>query len=107
MTTTALPLQQHTTRKTYAAQPSCKWFETAVTEEVLGRQSPLPSKSLLLGTGEDGLPVLIDLSTGDAGSLLICSDAPAAHISLIELILGSLVSSKGQFMISQPQSLAL
>jgi hypothetical protein len=99
MTTTALPLQQHTAISHAGIRREEAWFEAATIQEVLGHQAPLPPRTLLLGTGEDGLPILLDLGKGSAGSMLICSDAPAAHASLIELMLRSSASSDAMFVI--------
>lgn len=55
-------------------------------EEVLASQADLPALSLLLGLGEDGLPLVLDLEDPDASAFLIASDDGFDNTALLHSI---------------------
>jgi hypothetical protein len=58
-------------------------------EQVLAGLVSIPEYSLLIGAGEDGSPILVDLSNSEAGSLLILGDPSSGKTRLMLSILSS------------------
>lgn len=58
--------------------------------EVLKRMSALPTGSMLVGSGEDGLPFLLDLDQPASGALLLCGDPGCGKTRLMQSMAGSL-----------------
>ena len=52
-------------------------------EQVLAGLSSIPEYSILIGAGEDGSPILMDLSNSEAGSLLILGDPGSGKTRLM------------------------
>lgn len=71
-------------------------------EQVLGQMGTVPEYSILIGSSEDGSPILMDLSSSDAGSLLILGDPGSGKTRLMLSILSSacLVNSPRKFRFS-------
>ena len=61
--------------------------EIPLLDKVLEDLHPLPAYSLLLGLGEDGLPVILDLTDPSAGAFLIAGDNGFANFALLYSIL--------------------
>lgn len=58
-------------------------------DALLEEFSPLPEYSVLIGSGEDGLPILLDLVNPEAGSILIAGDPQSGKRRLLTSILRS------------------
>lgn len=58
--------------------------------EVLKRMSALPTGSMLVGAGEDGLPFLLDLDQPASGALLLCGDPGCGKTRLMQSMAVSL-----------------
>jgi hypothetical protein len=58
-------------------------------EQVLGEMETVPENSILIGSSEDGSPLLLDLNNSEAGSLLILGDAGCGKTRLMLSILSS------------------
>jgi len=71
-------------------------------EQVLAELSSIPEYSILVGAGEDGSPILMDLSSSEAGSLLILGDPASGKTRLMLSILSSacLINSPRKFRFS-------
>jgi GTPase SAR1 family protein len=71
-------------------------------EQVLAGLSSIPEYSILIGAGEDGSPILMDLSSSQAGSLLILGDSGSGKTRLMLSILASacLINSPRKFRFS-------
>jgi hypothetical protein len=71
-------------------------------EQVLAGLSSIPEYSILIGAGEDGSPILMDLSNSEAGSLLILGDPGSGKTRLMLSILSSacLINSPRKFRFS-------
>jgi hypothetical protein len=71
-------------------------------EQVLGQMESIPENSILIGSSEDGSPILMDLANSDAGSLLIIGDPGSGKTRLMLSILSSacLINSPRKFRFS-------
>jgi GTPase SAR1 family protein len=71
-------------------------------EQVLGELDKVPEDSILIGSSEDGSPILMDLTSSDAGSLLIVGDPGSGKTRLMLSILSSacLINSPRKFRFS-------
>lgn len=58
-------------------------------QSVFERFANLPRQSALLGTSDDGLPVLLDLEEPAPGSILVMGDEREAQIALLQTIIAS------------------
>jgi DNA segregation ATPase FtsK/SpoIIIE-like protein len=68
-------------------------------ENVLAQVETVPENSILIGSAEDGSPILMDLTDSDAGSLLIIGEAASGKTRLMLSILTSacLINSPRNF----------
>ena len=57
--------------------------------ELLSVLTPLPSPSILVGTGDDDLPFLLDLDRPDIGSILISGDTESGKTFLLQAMVES------------------
>ena len=71
-------------------------------EEVLGQLESVAENSILIGSSEDGSPILMDLTNSEAGSLLILGDPASGKTRLMLSILSSacLINSPRKFRFS-------
>ncbi|MFO7622863.1 MAG: FtsK/SpoIIIE domain-containing protein [Anaerolineales bacterium] len=71
-------------------------------EQVLGRLGVIPEYSILIGAAEDSSPILMDLSSSEAGSLLILGDPDSGKTRLMLSMLSSacLINSPRKFRFS-------
>ena len=71
-------------------------------EQVLGQMETIPENSIVIGSSEDGSPLLMDLSNSEAGSLLILGDPGSGKTRLMLSILSSacLINSPRKFRFS-------
>ena len=76
-----------------AAAPSLQW---ASLETTLSRHGPFPAFSAILGTGIDGMPLLLDFADPTPGALLISGQASSGR-RLLRAILASAI------LINRPQ----
>ena len=70
-------------------QPAPVVLGSAAMQRILSRFSNLPAQSALLGLGDDGLPVMLDLLDPSPGAVAIIGDEREAQLEMLRSVIAS------------------